>query len=189
MGTTTPNVYLTACLPPAHGSSNTLTTIPEQVKVKVEVTLRLTTVSSQSVSQYVLVSSTIVGLVTRYYFLSECCCLKFTKVEVTLWLTVSQYVLVSSTLVGLVTIYYFLSECCCLAKVEVPLRLTVDQSVSQYVLVSSTLVGLMTLHYFLLECCYLKFAVSFLWGALSDERMDLQNVQCNHSMVRVAQNP
>jgi hypothetical protein len=30
-----------------------------------------------SVSQYVLVSSTLVGLVTRYYFLSECCCLKF----------------------------------------------------------------------------------------------------------------
>jgi hypothetical protein len=38
---------------------------------KFEVTLRLT------VSQYVLVSSTLVGLVTRYYFLSECCCLKF----------------------------------------------------------------------------------------------------------------
>jgi hypothetical protein len=31
----------------------------------------------QSVSQYVLVSSTLVGLATRYYFLSECCCLKF----------------------------------------------------------------------------------------------------------------
>jgi hypothetical protein len=30
-----------------------------------------------SVSQYVLVSSTLVGLATRYYFLSECCCLKF----------------------------------------------------------------------------------------------------------------
>jgi hypothetical protein len=36
-----------------------------------EVTLRLT------VSQYVLVSSTLVGLATRYYFLSECSCLKF----------------------------------------------------------------------------------------------------------------
>jgi hypothetical protein len=44
-------------------------------EVKVEVTLRLTV--SQSVSQYVLVSSTLVGLATRYYFLSECCCLKF----------------------------------------------------------------------------------------------------------------
>jgi hypothetical protein len=32
---------------------------------------------SQSVSQYVLVLSTLVGLATRYYFLSECCCLKF----------------------------------------------------------------------------------------------------------------
>jgi hypothetical protein len=31
----------------------------------------------RSVSQYVLVSSTLVGLATRYYFLSECCCLKF----------------------------------------------------------------------------------------------------------------
>jgi hypothetical protein len=33
----------------------------------VEVTLRLT----------VLVSSTVEGLATRYYFMSECCCLKF----------------------------------------------------------------------------------------------------------------
>jgi hypothetical protein len=32
---------------------------------------------SQSVSQYVLVSSTHMGLAIRYYFLSECCCLKF----------------------------------------------------------------------------------------------------------------
>jgi hypothetical protein len=35
------------------------------------------TTDSQSVSQYVFVSSTLVGLATRYYFLSECCCLKF----------------------------------------------------------------------------------------------------------------
>jgi hypothetical protein len=27
-------------------------------------------------SQYVLVSTTTVGLATKYYFLSECCCLK-----------------------------------------------------------------------------------------------------------------
>jgi hypothetical protein len=40
-------------------------------QTKVEVTLRLT------VSQSVLVSSTLVELLTRYYFLSECCCLKF----------------------------------------------------------------------------------------------------------------
>jgi hypothetical protein len=32
----------------------------------------------RSISQYVLVSSTLVGLETRYYFLSECCCLTFT---------------------------------------------------------------------------------------------------------------
>jgi hypothetical protein len=38
---------------------------------EVEVNLRLT------VSQYVLVSSTLVGLATRHYFLSEWCCLKF----------------------------------------------------------------------------------------------------------------
>jgi hypothetical protein len=43
--------------------------------LKVEVTLRLTVSQSvnQSVSQYVLISSTLVGLMTRYYFLSECC--------------------------------------------------------------------------------------------------------------------
>jgi hypothetical protein len=35
------------------------------------------TTDGQSASQYVLVSSTLVGLATRYYFLSECCCLKF----------------------------------------------------------------------------------------------------------------
>jgi hypothetical protein len=35
------------------------------------------TTDGRSVSQYVLVSSTFVGLATRYYFLSECCCLKF----------------------------------------------------------------------------------------------------------------
>jgi hypothetical protein len=47
-------------------------------------------------------------------------------------------------------------------------------SVSQYVLVSSILVGLVSRYYFLLECCCLKFAVLFLWGALSDKRMGLQ---------------
>jgi hypothetical protein len=35
------------------------------------------TADSQSVSQYVLVSSTLVGLATRHYFLSECCGLVF----------------------------------------------------------------------------------------------------------------
>jgi hypothetical protein len=41
------------------------------IAVEVEVTLRLT------VSQYVVVSNALVGLATRYYFLSECCCQKF----------------------------------------------------------------------------------------------------------------
>jgi hypothetical protein len=36
------------------------------------------TTDSQSVSQYVLVSSTLVGLATRYYLLSECSYPKFT---------------------------------------------------------------------------------------------------------------
>jgi hypothetical protein len=44
-------------------------------RLEVEVTLRLTV--SQSVG-YVLVSSALVGLATRYYLLSECCSLKFT---------------------------------------------------------------------------------------------------------------
>jgi hypothetical protein len=35
------------------------------------------TTGGRSVSQHVLVSSTLVGLATRYYFVSECCCLKF----------------------------------------------------------------------------------------------------------------
>jgi hypothetical protein len=56
------------------------------------------------------------------------------------------------------------------SEVEVTLRLTV----SQYVLVSSTLVGLTTRYYFLSECCCLKFAVLYLWCALSDERTGLQ---------------
>jgi hypothetical protein len=42
---------------------------------KFEVTLRLTV--GRSISQYVLVSSALVGLAIRYYFLSEFCCLKF----------------------------------------------------------------------------------------------------------------
>jgi hypothetical protein len=41
-------------------------------------------------------------------------------------------------------------------------------------LVPSTLVELATRYYFLSECCCLKFAVLFLWGALSEERTGLQ---------------
>jgi hypothetical protein len=55
-------------------------------------------------------------------------------------------------------------------RVRVTLRLTV----SQYVMVSSTLVGLVTRYYFLSEWWCLKFAVLFLWGALSDVRTGLQ---------------
>jgi hypothetical protein len=33
-------------------------------------------------------------------------------------------------------------------------------------------VGLATRYYFLSECCCLKFEVLYLWGALSDERID-----------------
>jgi hypothetical protein len=51
---------------------------------------------------------------------------------------------------------------------------TDSQSVSQYGLVSSTLMELVTRHYFLSECCCLKFAVLFLWAALSDERTGLK---------------
>jgi hypothetical protein len=44
----------------------------------------------------------------------------------------------------------------------------------QSVLVSSTFVGLAPRNYFLSECCCLKFAVLYLWGALSDEKTGLQ---------------
>jgi hypothetical protein len=52
------------------------------MEAEVEVTFGLT------VSQYVLVSSTLEGLATRYYFLSECCCLKF--VVLFLWSALSD---------------------------------------------------------------------------------------------------
>jgi hypothetical protein len=55
-------------LPPRGDCLTATTDLEWTVEVKVKVTLRLT------VSQYVLVSSTLVRLVTRYYFLSECCC-------------------------------------------------------------------------------------------------------------------
>jgi hypothetical protein len=42
----------------------------------------------RSVSQYVLVSSTLVGLGTRYYFLSEGCCLRIAVLS--LWGALSQ---------------------------------------------------------------------------------------------------
>jgi hypothetical protein len=68
-------------------------------------------------------------------------------------------------------------------------RLLYDwKSVSQNVLVSSILVGLATRYYFLSECYCLKFAV-FIYWAPSLTRGRVWNLQCNHSIVRVAQNP
>jgi hypothetical protein len=61
-----------------------------------------------------------------------------------------------------------------LVEVEVEAEVTLQLTVSQYVLVSSTLVGLATRYYFLSEFCRLKFAVLYLLGALSDEKMSLQ---------------
>jgi hypothetical protein len=119
----------------------------------------------RSVSQSVLVSSTLVGLATRYYFLSECCCLKFavlflwagSKVEVDVRsyfttdgqsVSMSRYRAHSGTCDQiLLSVRRLFSESCCLVSVEVTLRLTV----SQYVLISSTLVGLATRYYFLLS--------------------------------------
>jgi hypothetical protein len=39
--------------------------------------IKIFEVQSYFTTDSVLVSSTLVGLATRYYFLSECCCLKF----------------------------------------------------------------------------------------------------------------
>jgi hypothetical protein len=55
-------------------------------------------------------------------------------------------------------------------EVEVTLRLAVSQSVCLGV---EPALRLVTRHYFLSVCCCLKFAVLFLWGALSDERTGL----------------
>jgi hypothetical protein len=129
---------------------------------------------SQSVSQYVLVLSTLVGLATRCYFLSECCCLKF--VVLFLWSALSDEktgLSVSSTLVGLATRCYFLSECCCLKFVVLFLWGALSDERTS-LLISNTLVGLATRYYFLSESCCLKFADLFLRDALSDERTSLQ---------------
>jgi hypothetical protein len=63
-----------------------------------------------------------------------------------------------------------------------------NEYTTQYVLVSSILVGLATRYYFLSECCCLKFAVCIYW-ALSLTRGRVCNLQCNHSIVLVVQNP
>jgi hypothetical protein len=56
---------------------------------------------------------------------------------------------------------------------EITLQLTISQSVCQGI--ESTL-GLAIKYYFLSEGCFLKFALSSLWGALSDERSSLSFV-------------
>jgi hypothetical protein len=124
-----------------------------------------------------------VGLATRYYFLSECYCLKFAKVDVTLRLTVNQSVLVSSTLVGLATRYYFLSQCYRLkfGKLEVTLRLTVSQSVC---------LGIEhpcgACDQILLPVGNVRFCI---YWAPSLTRGRVCNLQSKHSIVRVTQNP
>jgi hypothetical protein len=156
----------------------------------------------RSVSQYVLVSSTLVGLATRYYFLSECYCLNF--------LSVSQFVLVSSTLVGLATKYYFLSECCylnflsqsvCLGiehpcgtcdQILFPVGMLLSEfSVNQSVSMSWYRTPLWDLRPDI-TCCR-NVAVwnllSCFCGQPSLTRGRVCNLQRNHSMVRVAQNP
>jgi hypothetical protein len=66
---------------------------------------------------------------------------------------------------------------------------SVSQSVSQSVCLGiEHPSGLATRYYFLSECCCLKFAVLFLW-APSPTRGRVCNLQYNHWMVRVAQNP
>jgi hypothetical protein len=139
----------------------------------------------RSDGQYVLVSNTLVGLATRYYFLSECWCLKFAVLyllgaslsrgreeeRVTLRLTVSQSICLG--------IEHPCGTCDQILLVQGRSYFTTDgqsvsHSASQYVLASSTLVGLATRYYFLSECYCLKFAVLYLLGTLSDERTGLQ---------------
>jgi hypothetical protein len=85
------------------------------------------------------------------------------EVEVTLRLTVSQSVCLG--------IEYPCGTCDQILFPVGKLLSEFCQSVSQYVLVSSTLVGLVTRYYFLSECCCLRFAVLYLWGVPSDERL------------------
>jgi hypothetical protein len=67
---------------------------------------------------------------------------------------------------GAVSIYIALTVAV-YCEVEVTLRLTVSQPVCQGI---EPALGLVTRYYFLSEGCCLKFAVLYLWGALSDER-------------------
>jgi hypothetical protein len=116
----------------------------------VKVTLRL------AVRQYVLVSSTLVGLATRYYFLSECCCLKF-------------------------AVFFLLGA---LSDERTGLQFAVSGSYFTTDAVSQSVClgvghprGTCDRYYFLSECCCQKLAVLFLWGALSNERTGLSKTK------------
>jgi hypothetical protein len=64
-------LYVASCKSQGYGGSILTRLYTGITLTKFEVTLRLT------ISQCVLASISIVGLATRYYFLSVCCCLKF----------------------------------------------------------------------------------------------------------------
>jgi hypothetical protein len=99
----------------------------------------------RSVSQYVLVSSALVGLASRYYFLSECCCLKFAVLFLwgrpLWWRTGLQFAVQSlngpSRAEPLTILYCLIWYSPNLesreSKVEVTLRLTGSQSIGQSV--------------------------------------------------------
>jgi hypothetical protein len=96
--------------------------------------------ASQSVSQYVLVTSTLAGLATRYYFLSECRSRSYFTTD---GQSVSQSVCLGNEhpcgTCDQILLSVGMSES----------KLLYDRwSVSQYVLASSTLVGLATRYYF-----------------------------------------
>jgi hypothetical protein len=125
----------------------------------------------RSLSEYVSVSSALVGLATRYYFLSECYCLKFPKVEVTLGLMVSQSVSLG-----------FERPCGTCDQILLPVGMLlaeISEGRSYFrtdghsVSTSWYRAPLWDLRPDITSCC-LKFEVLFLWGALSDERTGLQ---------------
>jgi hypothetical protein len=92
------------------------------------------------------------------------------------WWSVSHNVLVSSTLVGLATRYYFQSEC---------------RSRSYFTTVSQCRAPLWDLRPDIASCQNIAIwnLQSCIYGAPSLTRGRVCNLQCNHSMVWVAQNP
>jgi hypothetical protein len=145
---------------------------------EVEVTLRLTV--SQSVSQYVLVSSTLVGLATRYYFLLVCCCLKFAVLAPSLTRGRVCNLRCNHLMVRVAQNPkpYFI-----VASESESELLYGWRSVSQYVLVSSPLCGRLTRYCFLFKCLGLKFFVVSLWDALSAERPGLSFVSSHLRLI------